>query len=181
MQKISQAVSVAVIFLGIIWGVYVINLILPFDLRQFGITPRSFHGLLGILFAPFLHSNFMHISANSVALFALLAIAFTFDYASMFLVIILIMGIGGGGTWLFGSPNTIHLGASGLILGLIGYLLFCGWYHKDLKSIVVSILVFFLYGGALFSLLVFVPGISWTMHFFGFIGGICAAKITKEY
>lgn len=180
MKNLSRNVMFAALFVGILWGVFVVNLILPIELRNLGIVPRTASGALGILCAPFLHANFAHLTANSVAVFTLIAIALTFDFASGIVAMATIILIGGAGTWMFGAFNSIHMGASGLIFGLIGYLIFCGWYHRNIKSVVVSLLILVLYGGTLLSLLNIVPGISWTGQFFGFIGGICAARITKN-
>lgn len=154
MQKsMSRAALVSGSFLGAVWMVYFFGLLFSLDLAMFGIQPRSFGGLIGIPFAPFLHANFAHLMANSPALFILLFMAFAVDFLAAIVAVLLITVLGGLGTWLFGSPYSVHVGASGLIFGLVGYLIFRGWYRKDMKSIIVSFLVFFFYGGLFFSLL----------------------------
>ena len=79
----------------------------------------------------------------------------------------------------FGTANTIHIGASGLIFGLIGFLLFSGIFRREWTALFVSLAIGFFYGGALLSLLSVVPGISWSGHFFGFLAGVMAAWWTK--
>ena len=180
MRSISRAAIVAAWFLFAMWSVFLLSLILPIDLQSLGIRPRNVHGLIGIPLAPFLHENFRHISANSTAIFMLLVIAFILEYSSAIRAIVMITLIGGFGTWLFGSPNSVHIGASGLIFGLIGYLLFRGWHERNVKTVAVSLLVLVLYGGSLYALLMIVPGISWSGHLFGFVGGIIAAQTKKR-
>ena len=68
----------------------------------------------------------------------------------------------------------------GIIFGLIGFLMFAGIFRRDWKSVFVSLIVFFLYGGALLSLLIYLPGVSWTGHLFGFLSGVLAASWTRS-
>lgn len=84
-----------------------------------------------------------------------------------------------GLVWVFGRSNTVHIGASGIIFGLIGFLMFMGIFRREWMALVCSIVIFIFYGGALLSLLFYVPGISWTGHVFGFFTGVLAAWWTK--
>jgi membrane associated rhomboid family serine protease len=95
------------------------------------------------------------------------------------IAILIITLLGGGLVWVFGTANTIHIGASGLIFGLIGFLLFSGIFRREWTALFVSLAIGFFYGGALLSLLSVVPGISWSGHFFGFLAGVMAAWWTK--
>jgi len=79
-----------------------------------------------------------------------------------------------------GESGSLHIGASGIIFGLIGFLIFSGFYHQNLKAIIIAILVCFFYGGALWSLFIVMPGVSWSGHFFGFISGIIASRCVKN-
>lgn len=93
-----------------------------------------------------------------------------------FTVTLITMLVGGLGVWLIGAQNSVHIGASILIFGYLGFLLFRGYFRRDIPSIAVSLLVFFLYGGVLWSVLPTTPGVSWEGHLFGLIGGAIAAK-----
>ena len=172
-------IKLAIFIVSILWGVHALNIILPGDFRLMGIHPRSIQGLWGIFFSPFLHSDFSHLCANSGALIVLLTVSLTYSRQLTAMALIYIILIGGGMVWLFGSPGTLHIGASGVIFGLIGFLIFSGWSHQNLKAVVVSMIVCFFYGGALFSLLIVLPGVSWSGHFFGFISGIVACRLVK--
>jgi membrane associated rhomboid family serine protease len=172
-------IKYAMLSVSILWGVYAFNLILPYDLRLMGIQPRNIQGLCGILWCPFLHSNLSHLCANSGALIVLLTASLTYNRQLTVIALIYIVLIGGGMVWLFGAPGSLHIGASGIIFGFIGFLICSGWSHKNFKAIVLSLMVCFFYGSALFSLFVFLPGISWSGHFFGFISGIVACRLTS--
>ncbi len=174
-MKIIKNMETAFIIVAVLWGVHLINPFLPVDLRTYGLQPRRIDHLQGIIFMPFLHGNLYHLLANSSTLFILLSVAMTLGRKLTFKALLIITFVGGGLVWLFGSSRTLHIGASGTIFGLIGFLMFLGFFRREWKPLFFSIIVFFLYGGALFSLLIYVPGISWTGHFFGFLSGVLAA------
>ena len=77
--------------------------------------------------------------------------------------------------WLL-LPGASH-GLSGVVYGLLGYLLLIGWIERRPLSVLLSIACALLYGGLLPSLLPFLSpaGVSWIGHVSGFGGGILAA------
>jgi membrane associated rhomboid family serine protease len=164
-------------FIALIWAVFLIDSFLPFlHLSSLGVKPRSVAGLAGILFMPFLHANLFHLISNSIPLFFLLFIALSYDVSSSLSAIALIIFFGGLGTWLFGAPHSVHIGASGLVFGLIGYLASIGFFRQSLKAAAVSLLVLFFYGGAILLMIIPMPGISLAGHISGFFAGVFAAK-----
>ncbi|MBF0450342.1 MAG: rhomboid family intramembrane serine protease [Candidatus Magnetomorum sp.] len=173
-------IKLAFLFVALLWGIHAFNLFFPGDLRLMGIWPRSIQGLWGILFCPFLHRNFSHLCANSGALIVLLSVSLTYSKKLTAIALMYIILFGGGMVWLLGSPGSLHIGASGVVFGLIGFLICSGLTHQNLKAIVISILVCFFYGGALLSLFVVIPGISWSGHFFGFLSGILACRLVHK-
>jgi len=175
MNKISQNIQIALVIVALLWLVYMVNLVLPLDLRLYGLRPRRIDSLWGIAFMPFLHSGFDHLIANTGALLVLLSVSLSFSRKLTFVALLMIMLVGGAFVWLLGKDNTVHIGASGIIFGLIGFLMFLGIFRGEWKALVLSMAVCFFYGGALFSLLYHTPGISWTGHFFGFLTGVLAA------
>lgn len=92
----------------------------------------------------------------------------------MFIKLFLIALIGGSLTWLMGRDAN-HIGASGLIFGIWGYLLLAGWFSKSIKYILASITLIFFYGGMIFGVLPGKPGISFEGHLFGVVAGIMVA------
>ncbi|MGO9311795.1 MAG: rhomboid family intramembrane serine protease [Syntrophobacteraceae bacterium] len=178
--KIIDNLEIALICVALLWAIYLLNLVLPFDLRIYGIKPRCISGLSGLLFAPFLHQNIGHLFSNSLALAPLLFFSLAYSRQLTLKAVIFIALIGGAGIWIFGQSHTIHIGASGIIFGLIGYLLAIGFFRRELLALMVSLLVAFYYGWALFSLFIVLPGVSWTGHFFGFAAGALAGWLTRH-
>ena len=178
-MKIHQNLQTALAVVAILWLVYFINFILPVDLRFYGLRPRQLDGLTGIIFTPFLHVDLRHLIANSGVLFVLLTVSLSFSRKLTFRALWIIISVGGGLVWLSGKEGTIHIGASGVIFGLIGFLMCLGLFRRDWKALIISLAILLLYGGALQSLFIYVPGISWTGHLFGFISGVLAAWWTR--
>jgi membrane associated rhomboid family serine protease len=179
-MRIGENVRIAFACVGLLWVVYFVDLFLPFDLRSYGIRPRHVEGLVGLIASPFLHSGLGHLLSNSVALAALLSISLMYSRKLTLEVVVISALIGGGFVWLFGSGNSNHIGASGIIFGLIGYLLAIGLFRRELLALAVSLLVTSYYGYALFSLFLVLPGVSWSGHFFGFLSGVLAAWLTRS-
>ncbi len=99
------------------------------------------------------------------------------ETSDFWIVSLLTMIIGGLGVWFFGAPGSVHIGASILIFGYLGFLLLRGYFQRNFMSMFLSVLVTFLYGGLVLGVLPASPGISWQGHLFGFLGGILAAKL----
>ncbi len=144
--------------------------------RLLGIRPREALGLLGILFSPFLHRNAGHLIANTLP-FAILGwlvlLQGVDNFYALSAAIVLVSGLG---TWLFGR-SAIHLGASGLIFGYLGYLIARGYLEVTLMTIGLAFVVMLLYGDQVSTML---PDsekttLSWEAHMFGFFGGVLAA------
>jgi membrane associated rhomboid family serine protease len=165
-------------FVGLLWVIQIVNAVI-FDgaLSRLGIHPRSLTGLLGILFAPFLHLNFAHLIANTVPLLFLGWFVMLRRKRDLLTVSVISALVGGLGTWLIGPALSVHVGASILIFGYLGYLLFRGIFERRFWPILGSLVVFFLYGGALFGVLPGEAGVSWQGHLFGLLGGILAARL----
>ncbi len=145
-------------------------------LDRFGIAPHHLIGLRGIFFAPFLHGGWGHLIANTVPFLILGWLVMVQQTRDFFTVTAWTMLVAGLGTWLLGSPGSVHIGASSLIYGYFGFLLFRGYFERNIPSIALSLLVFFLYGSVIWGVLPGQPGISWQGHLFGFIGGVLAAR-----
>lgn len=178
-MKFLDNLKIVFWIIALLWAIFFVNRFLPIDLRAYGIHPRRPDLWWGILLMPFLHGNFTHLTANSAALAGLLTVSLTYDRKLTLFAVVTITIVGGCGVFLLGSPNTVHIGASGVIFGLIGFLMFIGIFRREWKALFFSLIVCTLYGGALFSLFVYMPGISWSGHFFGFLAGVLAAYWTR--
>jgi membrane associated rhomboid family serine protease len=82
--------------------------------------------------------------------------------------------------WLFGGSRTIHLGASGVIFGYLGFLLLRGFFERNLLSIGIGLVAGFFYGGMLWGVLPLQPSVSWLGHLFGVMGGGLAAHLAAK-
>ncbi len=172
--------AVLLFFLVAFFGQEVIDWFLGGSLNQYGIRPRTVDGLRGIPLAPFLHGDFAHLISNTVP-FIVLGWLILLEGVGRFIVVYITTSVVAGlGTWLIGSGNTVHIGASGVVFGFLGYLLLSGVFRTSIKSISISIIVGALYGGCLFGVLPGRPGISWEGHLFGFLGGILAARFNRK-
>ena len=156
------------------------QLLLGGALDQFGIAPRRLVGLRGIFLAPLLHGGFAHLAANLLPLVTFGWLVMLRRTEDIFPVTAIVVVVGGLGVWLFGRDHAIHLGASGLIFGYLGFLLLRGWFERSLGSLAFSILIGVLYGGMVWGVLPSSPYISWEAHLFGFAAGILAARLVAR-
>jgi membrane associated rhomboid family serine protease len=172
----SQALTLGG-FLSIIWFVSIFNLLL-FDggLNVYGIRPRTVEGLWGILLMPFLHGSFGHLFANSLPFATLGWLVMLRRTADFYIVTAVTLVISGFGVWLTGPTRSVHIGASGLVFGYFGFLLLRGYFERSLYALLFAFLVFVIYGSLLWGVLPQQDGISWQAHFFGFCGGVLAAR-----
>ncbi|MCL6434294.1 MAG: rhomboid family intramembrane serine protease [Leptolyngbyaceae cyanobacterium HOT.MB2.61] len=180
-NELKAQILILLSLVGLMWAVEIADQVFfrPFlqtTLDFYGILPRNLIGLRGILFAPFLHGNFPHLIGNTLPFLVLGWLIMLREISDFFWVTLVAGLVSGLGTWLFGSPG-IHIGASGVIFGYLGYLLFRGFFERSIISIAISLGVGTLYGSLLWGVLPMQYGISWEGHLFGFIGGVLAARL----
>lgn len=181
-QEIKTQATILGSFVALFWILEILDaFVFRGSLDTYGIVPHSIIGLRGILFAPFLHGGFGHLIANTIPFIVLGWFVMLQETSDFWIVTILTMLVGGAGVWFFGQPNSVHVGASILIFGYLGFLLLRGYFQRNIASIILSLVVLFLYGGAIWGVLPMQHGISWQGHLFGFLGGVLAARlIAKE-
>ena len=182
LQAISGELKTQFKILGscviVFWAVFIVNKFLfGSRLNTLGILPHYLIGLRGILFAPFLHGSFYHVAANTLPFIVLGWFVMLRNIKDFYFVSFMSALIGGVGTWVFGRPGSVHIGASGIIFGYLGYLLFRGYFERSFVAIAISLIIGITYGGLIWGLLPTRSYISWEAHLFGFIGGIVAAKL----
>jgi membrane associated rhomboid family serine protease len=179
-RQARQRLTVPLAFAGAMWLVATVNALTSDALAVFGIRPRTPEGLWGILFAPFLHANLAHLLANTIPLVVLGCLVALRGRRDFFLVTAWVMLVGGGAVWLLGRPFSIHIGASGLIFGYLGFILARGVFERGLQAGLLAIIVFVLYGGTLWGVLPASSRISWESHLFGFLAGLMAGKLLSR-
>lgn len=179
-QRLPGAFAMVGVSLAILWGLEVLDTAMNGRLDGYGIRPRSLSGLEGIPFAPFLHAGFGHLFSNSLVFAVLGVVAYAAVALGRYLVVIAITALSSGlGAWLLGDPGTVVIGASGVIFGLLGFLLFRGVTERSPGAITVSIMMLLIYGGTIAGVLPGAPYVSWQSHLFGFIGGVGAAYLLR--
>lgn len=179
-QNVLQTAVWMGLFLVALWIIYFIDsaLLKGRLKKRFGLIPRANFSLLRILFSPFLHVNRQHIAANSIPFFLLGSLVMVQGQITFWLSTLMIIVVAGLGIYFFGKKGTIHMGASGLILGFFGYLLANVFFNPDIITLIIAAIVVVLYLGLITQIVPLKKGVSTTGHLFGFIGGVIAAWLT---
>ena len=174
------AMRYSLVFIGILWTVFIVDEVFGLGLSRFGLRPGSTAGLVGVITAPLLHANFPHILYNTLPMFiALTATLYLYPNASLRVIPMIWVG-SGLLAWFFARPN-LHIGASGLIYGLLAFVFISGILRRDMRSIAVSLLVGFLYGSMVWGVLPGRPQMSWEMHLTGAIVGLVTAFVYARW
>lgn len=162
------------------WVVHLSDITFGLNLYRFGIFPLRPSGLTGILLTPFIHStaDFSHILNNSLPAFILTWLLFYHYRTIATRVFILIYFLTGISMWLLAREN-YHIGMSGVIYGLTSFLVFSGFFRKNMRVAAVSLIVIFLYGSMVWGIFPTAINISWEGHALGFFSGIIVAVIYK--
>ncbi|WP_182871388.1 rhomboid family intramembrane serine protease [Rhodopirellula sp. JC639] len=177
MQKEFYRIGVLLLAM---WLVRIVDATIPYALADHGLQPRRWSGLPGIVTMPFLHGNFGHLFSNTVSLGILLGLL-VWSRKSPWVLAALTSVVGATLLWLVGRDAN-HIGASGLVFGLIGLLIVGGFLNRRLVPVGVAIVVGILFGGTLLSGIL--PGsgagVSWEGHLCGLVGGAAVAFFASE-
>lgn len=179
-HNILQQVPNSLAFVGFMWIIHLINWSMGYALLVLGIRPRKISGLIGILFAPFLHAHFDHIFFNSIPLLILSTFLLLNDITLAIYITLGINLISGILTWLL-ARNAIHVGASSLILGYMGYLLTESYLQRSTSSWIIGIVTLYYLGSLLFSLFPDDNNVSFEGHISGFFAGIIMSLYSFPY
>jgi membrane associated rhomboid family serine protease len=168
------ALKIALGFVALIWLIDIVNWALALELQRFGVRPRQFAGLPGILLAPLLHGGPVHLVANSLPLLVL-GTGMLYLYPNSALTVLPAVYLGPGiAVWLF-AGGSVHVGSSGLVYGLASYVFVAGVLRLDRRAIAASLLVSFLYGSLAWGVLPIQPGVSWQTHLAAALIGLALA------
>jgi membrane associated rhomboid family serine protease len=176
----SGALIVMLGVTAVLWAVNIVNAGEHYSLDRFGLRPRRIDGLWGILTQPFLHASYNHLFSNTVPLVMIGWVLMLSGLRTWLTVSAMVVVLGGLATWLVapGGPRVYIVGASGLVLGWLGYLIARAYFSRKLRWIVVAALVLFFSGTLLTSLLPsFDAHVSWQSHLCGFAAGIVAGAV----
>lgn len=162
------------------WLIFTIGFYFKLDFGFLGIHPLHLRGLIGVFTAPLIHGNFQHLLSNTLPLL-ILGVSLFFFYPRVaervflygyFFTNLLV--------WFFGRPF-YHIGASGLIYALASFLVLYGVFKQNFKTLLISAIVIFMYGGMTYSVFSFDERISWESHLMGaIVGGVSAFILAQN-
>lgn len=176
-HTIKRDLAGVALLVAIIWVVFALDHFLP--LEQLGLVPRTFRGLTGIIAMPFLHGDFAHLLGNSVPLVVTLLLL-AGSRANSGSILVLIALLSGVGLWLFGR-EALHIGASGIVFGLIAFHIFAGLFERRLQSVIIALIVGVSYASTVLQGIVpFQQGVSWEGHLIGAISGATVALFMSK-
>jgi membrane associated rhomboid family serine protease len=163
----------------IIWLVHLVTAFLQIRFLGNGLLPRTLEGLIGILTAPLLHADFLHLIGNTLPLIVLgflLFNAYRTISGQIFWFIYLLTNLM---VWLF-ARSAYHIGASGIVYGLAAFLFFSGIIRRHIPLMVISLLVVFMYGYLIWGILPLEPGVSWESHLYGLLTGAMLSWVFRH-
>jgi membrane associated rhomboid family serine protease len=173
------ALEIALAFVALLWLIQLFNWTLDLELQRFGVRPREWQGLPGILLAPLLHAGFMHLLANTLPLLVLGTVMLHLYPGAAWRVLLTVYLGPGIAVWLL-ARGSVHIGASGMAYGLVGYILVAGLIRRDRRAIAASLLVCFMYGALVWGVLPIQPGVSWETHLAGALIGVALALVFRH-
>ncbi len=178
-KEFNRSIRFPFVFIGILWIIHIAKVVLSLPLNKFGVLPRETYGLKGILASPLIHSDYGHLISNSLPSFVLLTMIFIFYRKVALKSFALIYLLTGVAVWLF-AHKAFHIGASGVVYGLVSFVFWSGIFRRNMKSIVLALVVTILYSGYFVGIVPNQPGISWESHLFGAIVGIFVAYLFRK-
>ena len=176
---LKRSFTIVAAFTIALWLIKIVEVLLDARLYRYGILPGQLSGLTGILWAPLIHSSISHLFANTAPLL-ILGTALLYGYPKSAKIAVPVIYLGTGlCVWLF-ARQTYHIGASSLTFGFMFFVFTIGAIRWDRRAIALSMVVFLLYGGMIWSIFSKEPGISYESHFFGAMFGIILAILLRN-
>lgn len=166
------------VLLLILWIIKIIEVAFNTSFAGYGLLPQTLSGLKGIVFSPLLHSDWKHLSANSVPFFVLFAGLIYYYGRKAAGILALCWFVTGLWVWIFARGTGIHIGASGVVYALATFHFTSGLLKREPRHMAFALLVVFLYGGLVWGIIPdFYPekNISWESHLLGGVAGILIA------
>ncbi len=178
-MKWRHALRPALILVGLMWLSHLSQLVLQQHWVHLGILPRHTEGLVGILTAPLIHGSIQHLISNTFPMiFLMVVLDLAYPRSARYAFVLVYIGTGVG-MWLFARTN-YHIGASGVVYGLVAFLFWTGLFRRNIRSIALSLAILFLYSGYIWGVFPNKPGISWDGHLIGALVGILVAYLLRH-
>ena len=178
-RRLRVAFTVALSFALLLWVLKLAEYLSGLDFTQFGIYPRRADGVVGVLCAPFIHASFSHLFANTAPIIVI-GTMLLYGYPRAAKVLLPVVYFGSGVTvWLF-AREAYHIGASGLAFGMLFFVFTVGVLRRERRTIAISLLVFFLYGGMISGVLPGARDVSFESHLSGALIGVLLAFLLRH-
>jgi membrane associated rhomboid family serine protease len=178
-RLLATPVGLMVVGLTAMWGIEALDSVALDDaLQRNGLRPREREGLDGILWAPFLHSDFGHVASNSVPFLALGGLVAVRGRRYWGWVTASSILVGGGLTWLVAGTGN-HIGVSGVVFGYFGAILGAAVFERHVRALGAALIALGFYS-SLIAGLVPQDAVSWEGHLFGLLAGVIMARVLAE-
>jgi membrane associated rhomboid family serine protease len=179
-QTQREGIALLAGVVALMWVIEVINTIDSNRLDNDGIYARNLGHLWGIVTSPFIHASFAHLIDNTIPFVFMGAIIALRGAARLAVVTLIVIILGGLGTWLVAPSHTVTIGASGVVFGYATYLFARGFFNRSVLELLTGLIVGVVWGGALLSSIVPHTGVSWQGHVCGAIAGVIAAYLLRR-
>ncbi|MCW5908528.1 MAG: rhomboid family intramembrane serine protease [Chitinophagales bacterium] len=176
-----QNLLIVFALVSVLWVVQLLQYSFGYDFSAFANHPRHVDGLKGIIFSPFLHNpnSLEHIISNTLPILVLLTVLLN-AFPSMAFTVLVAIHLGSGLlVWLLAPEHTYHIGASGIVYGIAGFLVASGLFRNDRTAVAIALFVTMAYGGMVLG---FIPtkGVSWQSHLYGALCGVVIAFVFRK-
>ena len=176
LRQSAEGLSLLAAIVAIMWIIEVVNSVDNYALdSEGGLVARDVGRVWAIFTSPFLHASWQHLIDNTIPFVFMGVIIAMRGAAKLALVTLIVIVVGGLGTWLIAPANSQTVGASGVVFGYATYLFARGLFDRSILEVLTGVIVGVVWGGALVASVVPHTGISWQAHVCGAIGGVVAA------
>ena len=179
-EAIIYPLLLLVVMWMVFWADHLFELV---DFYKFGVRPQEVSSLKGVFFMPLIHAKheIEHIVNNSLPIVILLG-AVIYYYRTIALRVFLFSWLFTGlGVWFFAeNAHSYHIGMSGVIYALAGFLFTSGVMRKYLPLQGISLFVAFVYGSMIWGIFPIEPHISWEGHLAGLVSGVFLAIVYRK-
>ncbi len=179
--RLKQQLTFLALIIGAMWLLELVDvLLLDQALNGLGVWPRRAEGLWGVVLMPLLHGGLGHLAANTLPFLVLGGLVLWRRTADFIVVTVATTVLTGLALWLVGSSRAVYIGASGVVFGYFGFLVFRGYFERSPQSLLIALIVVVLYGGLLVGVVPQGNGISWEAHLIGFLSGALCARLLSH-
>jgi len=179
-KRLRRAFVVALAFTAVLWLIKLVEILVGLNLARYGVYPLRPGGLEGIFLGPLIHGSVSHVFANTAPLLVL-GTALLYGYPRSAKIVLPVVYLGSGlGVWLFGRA-AYHIGASGLTFGVMFFVFTIGVLRWEKRAIVLSMVVFFLYGSMIWGIFPHDPAVSFESHLSGAVLGVVMAVLLRNH